>query len=180
MDKNWVRVVSLVITGELAEAVITAAQRCGCTPEEYIAMKVLTDLDPEQRVRIYASLFRKYHSEARKLAEENDVVQACEKYWGAVTSLLNIVGELKNMRHYRHSDYWEIMGVIVSETGDDELNRLFAVVEKMHANYYHNFIKPENFPRYVRDAELLIRKIKSYIAAIDKHTAELLEQQKQE
>ncbi len=167
---------SLVITGEVAEAIISIAEKYGYSPEEYIAMKIINDLDPKMRLRIYAGLFQKYYLEAKKLAKENDIVQASEKYWGAITALLNIIGELKNVSHFSHSDYWDIMEMIISETQDDEMRRLLATVEKMHANYYHNFIRKENFPSYVKDAESLIRKLIEYIGSIDRDIAKELTQ----
>ena len=165
---------SLVITGEIAEAIISIAEKYGCTPEEYITMKILDDLDPKTRLKIYAGLFKKYHLEAKKLAEKGDIVQAGEKYWGAITALLNIVGELKNVSHYSHSDYWDIMEMIIAETQDDEIRRLFATAEKMHANYYHGFIRKENFPSYTKDAEKLIQKIIEYIGKINRDIAKEL------
>ena len=118
--------VSIVITGKIAEAIISVARKYGFTPEEYIARKILEDLDPKTRIAIYIELFEKYLSEARRFTNEGDIPQASEKYWGAVTSLLNIVGELKNMDHYKHSDYWEIMETIMVDVENKELSRLFA------------------------------------------------------
>jgi len=166
--------VSIVITGKIAEAIISVARKYGFTPEEYIARKILEDLDPKTRIAIYIELFEKYLSEARRFTNEGDIPQASEKYWGAVTSLLNIVGELKNMDHYKHSDYWEIMETIMVDVGNKELSRLFATVEKMHANYYHNFIKKENFPSYAEAAEELIKEIIEHIRTINKEIAEKL------
>jgi len=165
---------SIVITGRIAEAIMSIAEKHGFAPEEYIIVKILEDLDPKKRISIYVELFRRYLSEARKYAGEENFPQACEKYWGATTSLLNIVGELKSMDHYKHSDYWEIMEMIAIEMKDKELLKLFAIAEKMHANYYHNFIKKENFPSYTRAIEELIRRLIAYIGTIDRKTAEKL------
>jgi len=84
------------------------------------------------------------------------------------------VGELRNMDHYKHSDYREIMEAISAETEDEDLLKLFAVAEKMHASYYHNFIRKKNFPSYTRGVEELIRRLIKYIGAMDRKTAEEL------
>jgi len=162
----------------IAEAIISIAEKHGYPPEEYTAIKILEDLDPRSRISIYVELFKKYLLEARRYTDMANLPQACEKYWGAVTALLNIVGELKGIDHYKHSDYWEIMEIIAMETGDKELPKLFATAEKMHANYYHNFIKEENFPNYIRAIEELIRRMISYIETINKNVAEELSQEK--
>lgn len=165
---------SIVITGKIAKAIMSVAKKYGFTPEEYIAMKILKDLDPKTRISVYIELFKRYLLEARRYANEENFPQACEKYWGAVTSLLNIVGELKNMDHYKHSDYWEIMEIIAVEVKDEELLKLFAIAEKMHANYYHNFIKKKNFPSYANAIEELIKRLIDYIGTLDKRTVEEL------
>ncbi len=85
---------------------MSIAEKRGFAPEEYIIVKILEDLDPKTRISIYVELFRRYLSEARKYADEENFPHAFEKYWGASTSLLNIVGELKNMDHCKLSSLW--------------------------------------------------------------------------
>jgi len=119
-------------------------------------------MDPEDRIKVYIDLFRKFLDEAQKYAEMGDIVQASEKYWGAITSLLNIIGELRNMPHYRHSDYWEIIETIAMEL-DKEVIDLYGIAERLHANFYHNFIKKENFQYYRKRVEKLINTLKDYI-----------------
>lgn len=156
----------LELTGLLAAAVSRIAHDLQILPEDVIANALRNLLDPAERISIYLDLFRKYISEGEELLHRGELSQAGEKLWGAVAELLNVIGELKGLPHYRHSDYWRIMEVVVSETKDDELRRLLAVAEKLHANFYHNFIPPENFEGYVKDVKLLIERLRQYIRRV--------------
>ncbi len=62
-------------------------------------------------------------------------MQAGEKYWGAVTALLNAIAELRGWEHYSHRDYAVIIERLADELSDDELRALFDSVEKLHANF---------------------------------------------
>ena len=94
---------------------------------------------------------------------KGDLVQASEKYWGAVTALLNAVGEVEGLPHYAHRDLKEITIHLSEKEGDPEYSRLFSSVETLHANYYHDFLRGKTFEAHVEDAEKLIERLKSYL-----------------
>jgi len=48
-------------------------------------------LDPQERAGVYLRLAEKYLAEAEELYARGDLVQAGEKYWGAVVALLSAV-----------------------------------------------------------------------------------------
>jgi recombinational DNA repair protein (RecF pathway) len=83
-------------------------------------------------------LHERYLREAEKLYASGDLAQAGEKYWGAVTALINAIAERRGWSHYSHRDYAEVIERL-SEELKEPLGRLFASVERLHANYYHNF-----------------------------------------
>ena len=152
----------LVVPEPIASTIMEEARRVGVPPETLLANKLTRDMDPKKRIEVYIDLFKKFLDEARSYAEKGDIVQASEKYWGAITSLLNIVGELKSMPHNKHSDYWDIVEVIATEAGGRIID-LYGVAERLHANFYHNFIRQENFEHYKMRVEELIEMLKQYI-----------------
>jgi len=156
---------SIVIEPPLSEILIKLSSETGKNVETFIVDLLQEKLDPDTRIRVYIALFKKFLKEARKFEASGDTVQASEKYWGAISSLLNIVGELKSLPHYKHSDYWRIMNVIIDETNDREFVRLFAVAEKLHANFYHNFIPKHQFSLYSEEIQKLVEKIIKYLKA---------------
>jgi len=153
---------SLVVPEPIATIIVEEAKKVGVPPEALLVDKLTRDMDPEERIKIYVDLFKKFLDEARDYAKKEDLVQASEKYWGAVASLLNIVGELKNMPHYRHSDYWDIVELLAVEIGGKIID-LYGVAERLHANFYHGFIKKENFKHYQGRVEELIEELQRYI-----------------
>jgi len=52
---------------------------------------VLRKLDPQERAGLYLRLAEKHLAEAEELYARGDLVQAGEKYWGAVVALLSAV-----------------------------------------------------------------------------------------
>ena len=97
--------------------------------------------DSEVRVDVYLELYEKLLRNAEELYGRNDLVQASEKYWSAICALLNAIAELRSWRYYSHHDYNEVVEKLFEEFKKPEISKLFAITERLHANYYHNFIK---------------------------------------
>ena len=113
--------------------------------EEFLVELLAERLDPPQRVEIYLKLHEKYLQEAEQLYAKGDLPQAGEKYWGAVTALLNAIAERRSLPHYSHRDYAELIETLYEETKDRDLVVWFSLAERLHANFYHNFMRREGF-----------------------------------
>ncbi len=147
----------------LARRLREAAEKQG-VPLELLATLILSrGFDPETRIEAYRELFRRYLGEAEELYRRGEYAQAGEKLWGAIAALLNIVGELEGRPHYRHSDYWEIVEEVAEATGDPEYSTLFALAERLHANFYHAFLKPRTFDAHWKGAKRLVEKLRRYL-----------------
>jgi len=48
---------------------------------------------------------------------------------------------------------WDVVEFLVGKTGDPEFSTLFRLVEGLHANFYHNFMRRELFEKH-REGEL--------------------------
>ena len=152
---------SLVISSPVAEVLRKAAG--GRDVEEFLLELVASRLDPSERIDVYLALHEKHLREAESLYEKGDLSQAGEKYWGAVTALLNAIAEKRGMPHYSHRDYAVIIEALYAETKDKELLVGFSLAERLHANFYHNFMKRESFELH-RDAVLkLVEKLKRFL-----------------
>jgi hypothetical protein len=117
------------------------------------------------RVELYLRLQEKLLRDAEELNSKGDLVQASEKYWGAVSSLLNAVGERENLPHYTHRDLKEIAIHLTEKEGDKEYTRLLSSAETLHANYYHNFLGKTSYDAHREDALRLIERLKKYLGA---------------
>ena len=149
---------AIVISPVVAEALRKVAG--GRDVEEFLAELIAERLDPPERAELYLRLFEKFFKEAEELYERGDFVQAGEKYWGAVTALLNALAEKRGWPHYSHRDYAVAVERLYNETGDKELVINFSLAERLHANFYHNFLSPQGFQLHREAVLTLIQKLK--------------------
>jgi len=153
---------NIEVSEEVYELVSAIAKRKAKSVEEIILECIAKDIDPSVRIEVYMKLHESYLRDAEELYAKGDLAQAGEKYWGAVTTLLNTIGEKRNWSHYTHRDYAEIVERL-SEELKEPLGRLFAGIERLHANYYHNFLTKVNFEAHREDALKLVQKLRSLI-----------------
>ena len=139
------------VSEEVFALVTVVAKRKGKTVDELILEYVAKDVDPGVRIEVYMKLHERYLREAEELYASGDLAQAGEKYWGAVTALINAIAERRGWSHYSHRDYAEVIERLYEEL-KEPLGRLFASVEGLHANYYHNFLTKVNFEAHREDA----------------------------
>jgi hypothetical protein len=112
----------------------------------------------------YMALNVKYLEDADKLLAEGDFVQASEKYWGAVATLLKAIATQRRWRHSGHRELWDVVHRLRQETDDPELVTLFSVAESLHANFYENWMAPEIVQDQARKAHVLIEKLQPLAA----------------
>jgi len=153
---------NIEVSEEVYELVSAIAKRKAKSVEEIILEYIAKDIDPSVRIEVYMKLHERYLRDAEELYAKGDLAQAGEKYWGAVTALLNTIGEKRGWSHYTHRDYAEIVERL-SEELEEPLGRLFASIERLHANYYHNFLTKVNFEAHREDALKLVQKLRSLI-----------------
>ncbi len=149
---------------EVYEILKTIAEKRGRSIEEIILEPIVGELDPKVRVEIYVKLHEKHINEAEGLHNKGDLVQASEKYWGAVTTLLSAIAEMKSLPHYTHRDFWEIVEMLVEEGKNPEYSTLFRLAEGLHANFYHNFMKKESFEKHREGVLKLIEILKDFLS----------------
>ena len=152
---------TVVLSAPVAEVLRKAAG--GRDVEEFLVELLGERVDPPQRVELYLHLFEKFFREAEELCQRGDLVQAGEKYWGAVTALLNALAEKRGWPHYSHRDYAVAIDTLYRETGDKELVVGFSLAERLHANSYHNFLSREGFQLHREAVLTLIQKLKKLI-----------------
>jgi len=152
---------ALVLSPALATALKKAAGDKDV--ELFLAELVAERLDPPHRVEVYMQLAEKYLAEAEELYAKGDLLQAGEKYWGAVAALLNAVAEKRGRPHYTHRDYAVLIDELYEETGDRELVVWFSMAERLHANFYHNFMGKRQFDLHREAVLKLVEKLKALV-----------------
>ena len=84
-----------------------------------------------------------------------DTRQASEKGWGAAAQMLKAVAEQLGWEHQNHSALFKVISKIVAETGDRDINHLFATANALHQNFYENW----GDTKYVLDGLKEVRKL---------------------
>lgn len=148
MDVSSSRVEAMVavdIPEEVYRVIDAVARKRGRSVEELLVESILPDLNPRTRVEVYLKLHGKYLEGAEGLYGEGDLVQAGEKYWGAVAALLKAIAETRGRAHLSHRDLRELASELYKETGDRDVAIGYKAAESLHANYYESFMTPEDF-----------------------------------
>ena len=74
--------------------------------------------------------------------QEGDYLQASEKLWGAASHAAIALAKKRGSRDNRH----RALRIMIREVAEGEnapfLRAGYAVAEKFHANFYHNFLPP--------------------------------------
>jgi len=151
------------ISKEIYELLIKIARKRGVTVNELILECISKNVDPKVKIEIYTKLHEKYLREAEELYNKGNIVQACEKYWGALTTLLSIIAEKEGLPHYSHRDLRDVIEFLTEKTNDPEYSRLFSSAEALHANFYHGFMGKLSFDAHRNDVIRLIQKIKEFM-----------------
>jgi len=155
--------VTIEVPAELYSGIRDIARMYGKSVDQVIIEALINLLDPSKKIALYLGLHEKFLREFEGLYNTDDLVQAGEKLWGAVTALLNAIGELKNMPHYSHRDYSEIIECVAEEVENPQISAMFAAAERLHANFYHAFLKKQTFDVLKEQVLALIDVLKNYI-----------------
>lgn len=69
---------------------------------------------------------------------QGDVRQASEKGWGAAALAVKALAERRAWQHGSHRDPFLTVDRLVDETGDQQIDDLFASANLLHVNFYEN------------------------------------------
>ena len=108
----------------------------------------------------YAAMSRDYMARAEDYLRRGDLVQACEKSWGAAACALKSIAERRGWQHQSHSLLYDVSGQVVDELGRPDLREMFAVARSMHQNFYENWT-PED------EVEYGVGKVKEYLTELE-------------
>ena len=98
-------------------------------------------LETNMQTRDHVRTAREFLTAADREFEARDHLQASEKLWGAASHALIAVAQQRNLPHGSHRALKKATQLLVDETGDGTLHAGFAVAEKFHANFYHDFME---------------------------------------
>ena len=98
-------------------------------------------LETNMQTRDHLRTAREFLTAADREFTAGDHLQASEKLWGAASHALIAVAQQRNWPHGSHRALKQAARLLVDETGDMALLAGFALAEKFHANFYHDFME---------------------------------------
>ena len=109
---------------------------------------------------------QKYHESGRFLLAQargelagGDVRQASEKGWGAAAQIVKGASNNRLWPHRGHSLLFDAVDDLRSETGDEDLRRLFNVANALHMNFYEDWRSAESVGESLDDVERFLDKM---------------------
>ena len=72
--------------------------------------------------------------------EEEDLLQASEKLWGASAQMVKALASSRGWEHSSHRSLFQVIDRLASETQDSELRNLFLEAGQLHTNFYEQWL----------------------------------------
>ena len=70
-----------------------------------------------------------------------DILQGCEKLWGAASHAVIALAQRRRWRYGSHGAMRANARMLSEEIGDNALMAGFEAAERLHANFYHGFME---------------------------------------
>ena len=88
----------------------------------------------------YRRTSRELLSKGEEALEEDDLLQASEKFWGASAQMVKGLATRRGWEHSTHRSLYQVVDRLASETQDSELRQLFLVAGQLHTNFYEQWL----------------------------------------
>ncbi len=98
-------------------------------------------------VQEHINLARKFLDDAEREFAAGEDLQGSEKLWGATSQSLMAVAKQRGWRSGKSNNRAEVVERLAEELQDPSLESEFGVAEKVHANFYHDFMEDPELAR---------------------------------
>ena len=147
----------------LAKRLREEARKLDVGPE-LLAIELLAEaLNPgsKDRAEAYWSAAEHMLKKAEEELAKGGLRQASEKIWGAAALAVKALAhEREGRRLTSHGELWGYVSDLASETGDEELGRLWRSATSMHVNFYEGWAPGNEVRRALEDVKTLISKLR--------------------
>jgi len=115
----------------------------------------------EQQIAEYERLSAHYYDNATVYIKQEEYPKAGEALWGSINVYLKIISLIALHRPLssRHGDIKQFVRALSNSVRDPELFRMYEKAEKLHANFYHNFLDKEEFDENFNSSVELLQKL---------------------
>jgi uncharacterized protein (UPF0332 family) len=112
-----------------------------------------------QQTQTYRERSRSFLAKAREELLAGDLEQASEKAWGAAALMVKAIAERREIAHQKHRHLFQVVDVLVEETGDRQLNTLFAAANGFHTNFYEDWFSARQVGQYLDDVADFVTRV---------------------
>ena len=112
-----------------------------------------------QQTQTYRERSRSFLAKAHEELLAGDLVQASEKAWGAAALMVKAIAERREIAHQKHRHLFQVVDVLVEETGDRQLNTLFAAANGFHTNFYEDWFSARQVGQYLDDVADFVTRV---------------------
>ena len=83
---------------------------------------------------------RELLAKAQVALDEDDLLQASEKGWGATAHMVKGVAEKKGWPHNGHRELYQIVNRLAQESGERRIRVQFNSASALHSNFYEQWM----------------------------------------
>ena len=98
-------------------------------------------------VQEHIGLARKFLADAEREFAAGEDLQGSEKLWGAASQSLMAVAKQRGWRSGKSNNRADVVERLADERQDPLLEAEFVAAEKIHANFYHDFMEGPELDR---------------------------------
>lgn len=113
-----------------------------------------------EEVRRRTSIVEEYFRNYYEYLSRRKFAKASEALWGILNNLASILSVLYGGEPIsKHVELRELVTLLAKKLGNQEILRWYRACEKLHANYFHNFMDEDEFEEHRIEAEKLIDEL---------------------
>ncbi|MDO8636056.1 MAG: PaREP1 family protein [Dehalococcoidia bacterium] len=112
-----------------------------------------------QSSEAYLGRAQEYWKQANEFLEQQHFLKVSELAWGSVVQMVHALAVKQGIKLTTHKELINYVRKIASMLGDREMQDLLKQAEKLHANFYHQFLDEADIRETFGAIERLLEKI---------------------
>lgn len=101
-------------------------------------------------------LYKKYLDDGKKLLQNEDYLQASEKFWGASSQMVKTVAAVRGLDIREHNDIGNFVAILSRDYPALDLPMLYGQVKSLHTNFYEDDLHPDLVKAYANASEKFV------------------------
>ena len=91
----------------------------------------------------HSTTSRELLAKAQEALNQDDLLQASEKGWGAAADMVKGLAEKRRWPHNGHRELYQIVNRLAQETGERQIRVQFNSASALHSNFYEQWMPRE-------------------------------------